>query len=314
MRRQFFNTSDSIILALTLSLTTPTRCVAQSVGTAADTHQQPTVRLSVPEGMALIPGATIEMGVDASEVPHLQKLFDVEGMESFEPEIPKHRITIASFFMDQRLVTNAQFKAFVDKNPDWSAVHISANLHNGNYLRHWSAASHQDVPRGRESHPVVNVSWYAAVAYCQSAGKRLPTEAEFAHAARGNLLGPFPWAGEAIDKHHANYLANGLGTTSAVASYPANGYGLYDVAGDVWEFLADEYRPYTSARQHNPVAGGDLFESGRSFLEVKTRRVIRGGSYAGEPINLWIEYRDSHPPGAAKDFVGFRCAKSAGQE
>ena len=117
-----------------------------------------------------------------------------------------------------------------------------------------------------------------------------------------------------MDKHRANYGASGLGTTSPVASYPANGYGLYDMAGNVWEFLADEYRPYTAAKLNNPVAGGDLVESGDAFLHITTRRVIRGGSYGGEPINLWVEYRDSHPPTAAKDFVGFRCAKSAGKE
>lgn len=139
-------------------------------------------------------------------------------------------------------------------------------------------------------------------------------EAEFAYAARGNLPGPFPWVGDRIDKRHANYGASGLGTTSAVASYPANAYGLYDMAGNVWKFLADEYHPYAAAKPDNPVAGGNLFERGESFLQIKSRRVIRGGSYAGDPINLWIEYRDSHPPEAAKDFVGFRCAKSAGQQ
>jgi formylglycine-generating enzyme required for sulfatase activity len=200
----------------------------------------------------------------------------------------------------------------VDKNSQWSAARIPANLHDGNYLRHWSAPAHQDVPLGFETHPVGNVSWYSAVAYCQSVGKRLPTEAEFAHAARGNLHGAFPWAGKAIDKRRANYAASGLNTTAPVASYPANGYGLYDMAGNVWEFLADEYRPYTSEAQNNPIAGHDLFERGNSFLQIKSRRVIRGGSYAGAPINLWVEYRDSHPPTAAKDFVGFRCAQSIG--
>jgi formylglycine-generating enzyme required for sulfatase activity len=313
MRQRVFYISALIVLALCLFSSASPQLAAQSAESAAG-GREPAVSSLVPAGMALVPGATIEMGIDASGVPAFQKLFDVEGMELLEPEIPKHRVTIAVFFMDQRLVTNAQFKEFVDKNPKWSAEHIPANLHNGNYLRHWSPAPHQNVPPERKSHPVVNVSWYAAVAYCQSVGKRLPTEAEFAYAARGNLHGPFPWSGEAIDKHHANYGASGLGTTSAIASYPANGYGLYDMAGNVWEFLADEYVPYTSAEQHNPVAGGELFESGNSFLQVKTRRVIRGGSYAGAPINLWVEYRDSHPPTAAKDFVGFRCAKSAGKD
>jgi len=314
MRQRSLNASFFIILALTVLLMTPTRGAAQNSGAPGDTHEQSAVHSTVPEGMTLISGGRIEIGIDASEVSHFQKFFDVEGMELFESEIPKHRVTITSFFLDQRLVTNAQFKAFVDNNPNWSAERVPANLHNGNYLRHWLSRMHQDVPPGFANRPVVNVSWYVAVAYCQSLGKRLPTEAEFVYAARGNLPGPFPWAGEAIDKHHANYRASGFDTTSPVATYAANGYGLYDMAGNVWEFLADEYRPYTSAEQHNPIGGNDQFESGDSFLQIKSRRVIRGGSYAGSPINLWVEYRDSHPPAAAKDFVGFRCAKSAGNQ
>jgi formylglycine-generating enzyme required for sulfatase activity len=313
MRQRFFETSILVLLALASSLITPTRAAAQAAVIAVR-QQQSAAPTPLAEGMALIPGATFEMGIDASEAPRFQKFFDVDGIELFDPEIPRHRVTVASFYMDQRLVTNAQFKAFVYKHPQWTVAQIPASLHNGNYLRHWLASPHPNVPPGRENHPVVNVSWYAAVAYCQSAGKRLPTEAEFAHAARGNLSGPFPWAGESLNKNHANYGAGGLGTTSAVASYPANAYGLYDMAGNVWEFLADEYQPYAAADQDNPVAGGNLFERSEAFLQIKSRRVIRGGSFGGDPINLWIEYRDSHPPEAAKDFVGFRCAKSVGQQ
>jgi len=94
-----------------------------------------------------------------------------------------------------------------------------------------------------------------------------------------------------------------------VGTYPANGYGLYDMAGNVWEFVADEWQSYPATPQKNPVAGGNLFTDGTAFLEVKTRRAIRGGSWGGDPINLWVEYRDSHPPNGAQDFVGFRCAK-----
>jgi len=106
-----------------------------------------------------------------------------------------------------------------------------------------------------------------------------------------------------------SFQGSGLGTTSPVGRYPANGYGLFDMAGNVWEFLSDEWKPYPSTPQNNPVAGGDLFLDGTTFLQVKTRRVIRGGSFGGAPLNLWVEYRDSHPPDGAREFVGFRCAK-----
>jgi formylglycine-generating enzyme required for sulfatase activity len=81
------------------------------------------------------------------------------------------------------------------------------------------------------------------------------------------------------------------------------------MAGNVWQFVVDEWEPYAATPQKNPVAGGSLFLEGAEFLKVKTRRVIRGGSFGGAPVNLWVEYRDSHPPDGSRDFVGFRCAK-----
>lgn len=275
------------------------------------THQtQPGPDKSVPPpteaDMALIPGATMTMGIDAADVPGLQKLFGVAGLELFDTEIPRHGVTVSSFFIDRHLVTNSQFKKFIDENAAWQADRTTSYLHNENYLRQWKPAG---ILAGRENHPVVDVSWYAAVAYCQWAGKRLPTEAEWEHAARGGLNGLFPWGNEAVDEGRANYGGSRVGSTSEVASYAANGYGLFDMAGNVWEFLADEWQPYPSGAQQNPVAGGDLFLRGDSFLKIKTRRVIRGGSYGGDAMNLWVEYRDSHPPDNAKDFVGFRCAK-----
>jgi formylglycine-generating enzyme required for sulfatase activity len=179
---------------------------------------------------------------------------------------------------------------------------------NGNYLKHWKDAGAFAV---KVDHPVVNVSWYSAVAYCQAEGKRLPTEAEWEYAARGGRDGLFPWGDAAANAARVNFLGSGVGRTSAVGRYPANGYGLFDMAGNVWEFLADEWGAYpdSSSVQKNPVGDGSLFLSGTDFLRVKTRRVIRGGSFGGDPVNLWVEYRDSHPPDGAREFVGFRCAK-----
>jgi formylglycine-generating enzyme required for sulfatase activity len=262
------------------------------------------------EEMVLIPGTTTQMGIDVQDIGTFQKLFDMEGAELFEPEIPKHEVTVATFLLDKYLVTNAQFDLFLDASPVWRPGRIPAELHNGNYLRHWEA---EKAPVKLAHHPVVNVSWYAAVAYCQWKAKRLPTEGEWEHAARGGMNGPFPWGSQPVDKTLANFAGSGINTTTAVGTYPANGYGLFDMAGNVWEYLADEYRPYWAGAQSNPVAGGEYFSRGDEFLRVKTRRVIRGGSYGGAAINLWVEYRDSHPPEGAKPFVGFRCAKSVSE-
>jgi len=256
----------------------------------------------------LIRGATFKMGTDTSEIAHLQQVFGIERADLFSAEVPRHIVIMDSFYLDRYEVTNAQFKKFIEKNPRWRQDRIPARYHNGNYLSHWNSNSY---PKEKANHPVANVSWYAAVAYCQWAGKRLPTEAEWEYAARGGLVGKtFPWGDEPVDKSRVNYGGSGIEGTTPVGSYPANGYGLFDMAGNVWEYLADEWGPYPSSSQVNPVAGGNLFLDS-TFLTVTSRRVIRGGSWGGAPINLRVAYRDSHPPEGAKDFVGFRCAESA---
>jgi len=279
---------------------------------ASKTSAQPEWRtvtaVSGQVDMAFIAGATFQMGVAAEDLQRLQEFFEIKDPRFFDPEVPKHTVTIDSFYLDKRLVTNEEFEKFTRENPSWHADRIPAKFHNGHYLEHWNA---NGAPPERAKHPVVNVSWHAAVAYCQWEGKRLPTEAEWEFAAKGRLNGVFPWGDEAANQQMANYARSGIRTTTAVGSYPANGYGLFDMAGNVWEYLADEWAPYRSDAQTNLVAGGDYFASGDSYQRVTTRRVIRGGSWGGSPVNLWVEYRDSHPPNNAKDFVGFRCARTA---
>jgi formylglycine-generating enzyme required for sulfatase activity len=244
--------------------------------------------------------------IDATQIPYFQKIFKIDNPQLFHDEIPKHSITLDDFSIDKCPVTNAQFKIFTDAHPEWQPGRISHQLDNGNYLKHWKKPHTLTT---QADHPAVNVNWYAAVAYCRWAGKRLPTEAEWEHAARGGLDGIFPWGDQPLDSFRANFFGSGLSTTSAVGTYSANGYGLFDMAGNVWQFVVDEWEPYAATPQKNPVAGGSLFLEGAEFLKVKTRRVIRGGSFGGAPVNLWVEYRDSHPPDGSRDFVGFRCAK-----
>jgi sulfatase modifying factor 1 len=254
--------------------------------------------------MVLVRGGTIQVGIDASEIPRFEKIFDTPSAQLFRDEVRKHSVTLDDFYMDKYLVTNAQFKKFTDANGEWRPGRIPPQLDNGNYLRDWTTSANT-----KPDHPVVNVNWYAAVAYCRWAGKRLPSEAEWEYAARGGLNALFPWGDEPVDKTRANCASSRLGTTSPVGKYPANRYGLFDMAGNVWEFLVDQWDRYPSMPQKNPVAGGNQFVDGTAFRKVKTRRVIRGGSFDGAPVNLWVEYRDSHPPNGSREFVGFRCAK-----
>jgi formylglycine-generating enzyme required for sulfatase activity len=256
--------------------------------------------------MVLVRGGTVQMGIDAREIQSFENIFDVHVPQVFQDEVPKHWVTLGDFYIDKYLVTNAQFKAFTDANPGWQPDRIARELDDGNYLKHWKEPT---ALAANADHPVVNVNWYSALAFCRWAGKRLPSEAEWEYAARGGLNTLFPWGDQPADGTRANYSGSRLGITSPVGTYPANRYGLFDMAGNVWQFMADEWKPYPATPQKNPVAGEGLSLNGTAFLQVKTRRVIRGGSFDGAPVNLWVEYRDSHPASGSREFVGFRCAK-----
>lgn len=262
---------------------------------------------SKDSSMALIPGGNFKMGTESSRIQQIAEAFNIKAhLDLIQSETPQHLVTISPFYLDKYEITNVQFAKFIKKNPQWTAAGVPKQFNNGNYLKDWTGT---DFPKDKANFPVVNVSWYSAVAYCRSVGKRLPTEAEWEFAARGGLVDKdFPWGSEPVDKTRANYGGSKLNTTVAVGSYAANDYGLFDMAGNVWEFMADEWQPYTVGVQTNPVAGGNLFLD-ETFLKVTTRRVIRGGSWGGSPLNLRVTYRDSHPPDGARDFVGFRCAK-----
>jgi len=268
-------------------------------------------RTSEPKNMVRVPGGTFSMGTDLSAVPDLLTRFNLKRAEIFADETPRHSVKVDPFYLDKYEITNSEFKRFVEKHPEWQKSKISAQLHNGKYLEDWIG---NNFPKDRGRYPVVFVTWYAAVAYCQSLGKRLPIEAEWEFAARGGLdNNAFPWGNEPADKTRANYSASGFGAAIKVGSYKPNGYGLFDMTGNVWEYLADEWVKYPAAAETtiDPIAGGDFFDSGDSYLSVKTRRVIRGGSWGGSPVNLRVTYRDSHPVDGAGNHVGFRCAMPA---
>ena len=250
-------------------------------------------RASVPPGMVLIPAGDFQMG----------------SSDGQDDERPVHTVYVDAFYMDTYQVTNAQYKAFVDANPQWQQDNIPYEYHDGDYLYCWSGNSY---PSGKGNHPVGNVSWYAAMAYAQWVGKRLPTEAEWEKAARGGLAGQkYPW-GNDIDTTKANY-DNGfkIGDTTPVGSYAPNGYGLYDMAGNVEEWCLDEYDEYFYARsaRQNPLAG-EWF--GNDFVRVQTDpwRVLRGGSWPYSAGFLRVACRNATSPTDTSADRGFRCARA----
>ena len=219
---------------------------------------------------------------------------------------PVHTVYVDAFYMDKYEVTNAQFKAFVDANPQWE----KEKYHNWDYLQHWTGNSY---PSGRGSHPVVYVSWYAAMAYAQWAGKRLPTEAEWEKAARGGLVGKkYPWGNE-IDSSKANYNANRFVDPIPVGRYAPNGYGLYDMAGNVSEWCLDKLDAnfYARSPRQNPLAGEmTLREVIVNYKNVTTSRVLRGGSWGNDAWFLRVASRVPQSPSLSSFAIGFRCARA----
>jgi formylglycine-generating enzyme required for sulfatase activity len=185
--------------------------------------------------------------------------------------------------------------------------------------------------QGRENHPVVHVCFDDALAYCRWVGKRLPSEAEWEYAARGGLEGKqFVWGDAPLSATtpqaniwqgefpHRNSEADGFVRTAPVKSFPGNGYGLYDMSGNVWEWCSDWYRPDTYARLK--LAGGSVAENPRgpdkSYDPAEPwapKRVLRGGSFLCSD-SYCSAYRPSARRGQSTDtgmsHLGFRCVMS----
>ncbi|MCY4403951.1 MAG: SUMF1/EgtB/PvdO family nonheme iron enzyme [Candidatus Poribacteria bacterium] len=229
-------------------------------------------------------------------------------------EVPTHAVYIDDFLMDRHPVTNAEYKAFIDENPKWRKDRIPKNYHDGNYLKLWDDDS--CFAMSKTNHPVVAVSWYAAMAYAQWAEKRLPTEAEWEKAARGGLIGKkYPW-GNSINKYNANYGNNWDGRiatirTTPVGSYTPNGYGLCDMVGNVREWCLDAYQSdfYENSPSRNPIAGDSIKRILSNYKSVKNSRVFRGGTWYYPSDYLRVSHRSRDIPIFAVTSIGFRCVK-----
>ena len=240
-----------------------------------------------PDGTVLIPAGTFQMGSNNADA-------DAD-------EQPVHTVHLDAFYMDVYEVTNAQFKEFVDANPGLLQI-IEEEYGGSGNLSHWNGT---DYPAGTADHPVTFVNWYAAALYARWAGKRLPTEAEWEYAARGGLAGKKYPRGDTLTAGDANYDEN-VGDTAPVGQYAANGYGLYDMAGNVAEWGLDEYDAdfyAASDNSQNPIA------SGVEETQLDSDRVTRGGSWSDSARFLRVANRTQFSPSDANPFTGFRCVR-----
>lgn len=289
------------------------------------------VRPRMAEEMALIPGGPFRMGnEDTRAIPG-----DGEG--------PVREVDVSTFLIDRTCVTNARFDAFVrstghvtdSERFGWSFVFqdlvsatpgsvIAAQIPAAPWWRGVRGATWR-TPEGpgssiddRWNHPVVHVSWADAMAYAAWAGKRLPTETEWEKAARGSLVGArFPWGSELVPsgRHHANIWqgtfpeknegVDGYLATAPVDSFPPNGYGLYNMAGNVWEWCWDRW----SATWHQ--TDSDATRRDPLGPDKGEERVLRGGSYlchASYCERYRVAARTRNTPDSAAGHTGFRCA------
>ncbi|RRO14956.1 formylglycine-generating enzyme family protein [Saccharopolyspora rhizosphaerae] len=265
--------------------------------------------------MVVLPGGVFRMGTE-----------DPDGFPD-DAEGPIREVRVSSFAIDPCAVSNARFADFVDDTGyvteaerfGWTYVfakflpgHLRKESPRPEQTPWWCGVSgaswrHPEGPgsdvEGRWDHPVVHVSWHDAAAYCKWAGKRLPTEAEWEHAARGGLdQARYPWGDELTPggEHRCNIwqgqfpvrntAEDGHVGTAPVNSFEPNGFGLHNVSGNVWEWCADR------------------------FSENSDNRAMRGGSYLCHDsyCNRYrVAARTSNTPDSSSGNLGFRCAADA---
>ena len=212
-------------------------------------------------------------------------------------EMPQHGIHVPSFAIDIHPVTNEQFVRFLE----WTGSEKDQNYNDLIRLkdsRISRTAGKLFIESGYAKHPVVGVTWYGAVAYSKWVGKRLPSEAEWEVAARGGWEESLYPTGETIEKSQSNFFSS---DTTPVMSYAPNGYDLFDMAGNVYEWCQDwyGYNYYESSAQepHNPK--GPL---------QGVYRVLRGGCWKSLREDLRCSHRHRNNPNAVNGTYGFRCA------
>ena len=284
-----------------------------------------------PKGMAYIPGGEYLMGTN-----------DPAGFPG-DGEGPERQVTVSSFYIDETTVTNEQFVRFIKA----TAYKTEADRYDWSFVFHHFVSTRiaktvtqsvADAPwwwqvkganwrrpegpgstfRDRLNHPVVHVAWTDALAYCEWAGKRLPTEAEWEMAARGGLDGEtFAWGDDLTPggKHMCNIwqgvfpdrdtAEDGFAGTAPAQSFEPNGYGLYNVAGNVWEWQSDWFSPdyHRAELRKNPTGA-----------TTGVSKSIRGGSYLCHDsyCNRYrVAARSSNTPDSSTGNLGFRCVVDA---
>ena len=217
-----------------------------------------------PADMVYLPGGTFAMGNNQGKLN----------------EQPVHEVVIKPFYIDIHEVTVSQYATFLEETGHKQPAYWQPEL-------------------DRPDDPVVGITWNDALAYATWSGKRLPTEAEWEYAARGGALDKtYPW-GDQPDRKYANFSSSGI---APVKRFEPNGYGIYDMIGNVWEWCSDWYSDdyYRVASRNNPQG---------PF--TGTHKVLRGGTWYSNEEQIRITNRYYSLPEIKSFHIGFRCVKEA---
>ena len=286
-------------LEMAMAVVETATAMAQSGGTPTPAVGEVWTRPADGMEMVYVPAGEFQMGSTDEQVDQAWEMCEEFNpdcrREDFEIEQPAHTVALDGLWLDRTEVTNEQYRVCVEAGV-------------------CDPSEYEDTKLNDENQPMVGVDWYDAEDYCQWAGARLPTEAEWEYAARGPEGRAYPW-GDTFDGTKLNFcdknclldhadksVDDGYLYPAPVGSYPdgASWCGALDMAGNVWEWVADWYGEYPSGKQVNPTGPASgvvrVLRGGSWFLTSDdTRGANRGG---GNP-DYWYEY------------VGFRCARSS---
>jgi formylglycine-generating enzyme required for sulfatase activity len=257
-----------------------------------------------------IPAGEFLMGSTNADIDEVMRACSTCQRNWFKDEMPQHKVYLDAFWIDQTEVTNAMFTKFISASgyrtnaEKAGQSYVYANNQFGQVKgADWQ---HPSGPGsnlgGKETFPAIHVNWNDAKAYCEWAGRQLPSEAQWEKAARGADGRLYPWGNQAPDNSYLNYK-NFKGDTTAVKSYEQgkSPYDAYDMAGNVYEWVADWYdEKYYSSQStwRNPGGPGS---------SPQGARVNRGGSWINSSGDVRAADRFGNVPANTSDFIGFRC-------
>lgn len=290
-------------------------------GRADVTNRNKPEGIRVPNGMVYVPAGSTKIGITRERWKRLRQEQPPGPRPLFGKDAhPPFWAHVNAFFFNTHPVTVAEFRQFVEQTDYTTQAERFGNagvLRGGRWQLvdsvTWRRPRGPDEPMAPDEHPVTQVSWEDAQAYCEWAGKRLPTEVEWEHAARAgqNSRALCPWDGSCRDRATRlqnantwqgryplqNTVADGYRFTSPVGAFGSNALGLQDMSGNVWEWTASWKRPYD--------------ERGTDFNPSdKSKRVQRGGSFiCRECRGYYVFSRAAATPETSLFHVGFRCAK-----